>query len=133
MHKIYHGSCLCGEVTFAAEDVSDIWYCHCKQCQHLSGHIVAAAGVSQNNLEYAGDISWSPVSSQTESGHCTTCNSLMFWNKKDSGSISILIGNFADPVGLDVKGHIFVGEKPNYYKISDDLPQYDQYPEGGIR
>jgi len=42
--KIYTGRCLCGEVSFTAKDLSDIWYCHCKQCQHLTGLYIAAAG-----------------------------------------------------------------------------------------
>ena len=31
------------------------------------------------------------------------------------------------------KGHIYIEEKPAHYEITDGLPQYEGYPEGGTR
>jgi hypothetical protein len=36
------GRCLCEAVTYRAEGLADIWYCHCTQCRALSGRYLAA-------------------------------------------------------------------------------------------
>ena len=131
--KTYTGKCYCGAVTFEAKGLSDIWYCHCTQCQHLTGHYIAAAGVLRNNFSYTGNVVWSPISNASNGGHCSKCASYLFWDQKVRDNISILAGNLDDTNGLEVKGHIFVSEKKNYYQITDELPQFDTYPPKGTR
>lgn len=57
----------------------------------------------------------------------------MFWDSVGFDTISILAGNLDDTAGLDVKGHIFVSEKADYYEITDGLPQFDLSPPNGTR
>ena len=131
--KTYTGKCYCGDVTFEAKGLSDIWYCHCTQCQYLTGHAVAAAGVTKDNFSYTGDVTWSAISKNTKAGHCANCHSYLFWDYSSRPGISILVGNVDDTCGLEEKGHIFVSEKKNYFEITDGLPQYDAYPLDGTR
>lgn len=131
--KTYSGACHCGAVTYRAQDVSDIWYCHCKQCQHLTGYYIAAAGVKRENLTITGDVNWLPISETSKSGHCKACGSYMFWDSEGFNTVSILAGNLDDTAGLEVKGHIFVSEKADYYEITDGLPQFDLNPPNGTR
>lgn len=129
----YTGRCLCGEVTYRAVGLSDIWYCHCKQCQKLTGYYIAAAGTKRDNLEITGDVNWLPISERSNSGHCKFCGSYMFWDAHSFDTVSILAGSIDDTRGLAVKGHIYVSEKGDYYEINDDLPQYETYPPEGTR
>lgn len=129
----YTGRCQCGAVTYTAADLSDIWYCHCTQCQKLTGHHIAAAGTASDNLTISGDIKWSPISEKSQSGHCVTCNAYLFWRAHDRPTVSVLVGSLEDATGLEAKGHIYVAEKAAYYEITDGLPQYDFYPEGILR
>lgn len=131
--NIYTGSCQCGAVTYTALDLSDIWYCHCTQCQKLTGHHIAAAGTLNENLTVEGDVKWSPISEKSESGHCPTCNAYLFWRAHGRPTVSVLVGSVDDTAGLEAKGHIYVAEKADYYEITDGLPQYDFYPEGVLR
>ena len=131
--KTYNGRCYCGSVTFEAVGLSDIWYCHCTQCQHLTGLYIAAAGVERENLTIMGDVNWLRISDKSKSGHCMSCGSYMFWDEAARPTISVLAGNVTDTEGLEVKGHIFVAEKGDYYEITDGLPQYDYFPEDGTR
>ncbi len=39
-------------------------------------------------------------------------------------------GNLQGELGLKPDSHIFVGSKPSWYTISDDLPQHEAYPPG---
>ena len=127
------GSCLCGAVSYRAVGLSDIWYCHCKQCQKLTGRYIAAAGVKREKLEITGEVNWLPISEKSNSGHCKSCGSYMFWDAHSFDTVSILAGSIDDTQGLAVKGHIFVSEKGDYYEINDGLPQYETYPPDGTR
>lgn len=131
--KSYTGSCLCGAVSYRAVGLSDVWYCHCKQCQKLTGHFIAAAGVKRESLEISGEVNWLPISERSNSGHCKSCGSYMFWDCHSFDTVSILAGSIVDTQGLEVKGHIFTSEKGDYYEITDGLPQYDTYPPEGTR
>lgn len=131
--KTYHGQCLCGAVTFTAKNLSDIWYCHCKQCQHLTGLYIAAAGAKREDIVITGEVNWLPISDKSKSGHCAKCGSYMFWDEPARPTISVLAGSLADTTGLEVKGHIFVKDKGDYYDITDGLPQFDAFPPGGTR
>jgi hypothetical protein len=132
-HKTYSGACRCGQVRYQAIGLSDIWYCHCTQCQKLTGHHIAAAGTAKENLSIQGDIVWSAISDKSESGHCAHCHSYLFWRAHAKPTISVLVGSLDDASGLEAKGHVYVAEKANYYEINDGLPQYDGYPEGVLR
>lgn len=133
MTKTYTGSCLCGSVTFEATGLSDIWYCHCKQCQKLTGLYISAAGVPKESLKISGAINWLPISEKSQSGHCSDCGCYMFWDMHGRPVMSVLTGCIDDTSGLDVKGHIYVEEKPAHYEITDGLPQFKGYPEEGTR
>ena len=131
--KTYTGQCLCGDVTYTAIGLSDIWYCHCTQCQKLTGLYIAAAGVARENLEIKGPIQWLPISEKSNSGQCQKCGCYMFWDMPSRPTVSVLAGCIDDKAGLEIKGHIFVDEKPDFYEINDGLPQFATYPEGVLR
>ena len=131
--KTHTGQCYCGAVKFRAKDLSDIWYCHCTQCQHLTGLYIAAAGAKRENLTIEGDVNWLPISDTSKSGHCASCGSYMFWDMEGRDTVSLTAGNIDDTTGIEVKGHIYVSEKGDYYEITDGLPQYGTYPPEGTR
>jgi len=131
--KAYTGKCLCGAVSYRAIGLSDIWYCHCKQCQKLTGHFISAAGVRRDKLHITGEVNWLPISDDTRSGHCKSCGCYMFWDAAGRDNISVLTGCLDETDGLELKGHIFVEQKADYFEITDGLPQYSAYPPGGTR
>ena len=134
-HKktVHHGKCLCGDVRFTAYNLSDIWYCHCKQCQHLTGYYIAAAGCKREDLIIEGEVNWLAISELSRSGHCYSCGSYLFWDDASRDSMSITAGNIQGADEIEVKGHIFVEEKGAYYQITDGLPQYVGFPPQGTR
>lgn len=62
-----------------------------------------------------------------------SCGCYMFWDDAARDTVSILAGSVDDTAGLEVKGHIFVAEKGDYYEITDGLPQYEKFPPQGTR
>ena len=131
--KEYTGQCMCGDVSFTAKGLSDIWYCHCSQCRHLTGLYIAAAGVKRENLKISGDVNWLSISDKSNSGHCRSCGSYLFWDAHEFDTVSILAGSIDDTTGLEVKGHIYTADKGTFYEITDGLPQYEAYPPLGTR
>jgi hypothetical protein len=127
------GKCLCGAVSYRAEGLADIWYCHCRQCRRLTGHYLPACRTTRDKLSVSGEVVWALHSGQSEHGRCAACGSLLFWTTKGTAYVSVLPGSLEHTRGITVRGHIFVAEKGDYYEISDGLPQFERYPEQGLQ
>jgi hypothetical protein len=131
--EVHTGKCLCGAVTYRAEGLADIWYCHCTQCRALSGHFLAACRTDRAGLKTSGEVVWAHHSGASEHARCAKCGSLLFWATRASGHISVLPGSLDHSEGIRERGHIYVGEKGDYYEIADGLPQFTTYPEEGLQ
>ena len=44
----------------------------------------------------------------------------------------IIAGSLDGPTGLKTIGHIFVGEKPDFYEIVDGLPKFESSSNGEL-
>ncbi len=132
--NLHTGGCLCRAVRYETRGLADIWFCHCRQCRHLSGHYVAAAAVRREDLKIDGPLKWASFSATAEYAFCPSCGSPIFWRQFNAPTVSVFAGSLDDADGLAVKGHMFVKEKGDYYDIADDLPQFEGRPQGaGIR
>ena len=122
----YAGGCLCGKVRFTVDGPLDpVTYCHCGQCRRQSGHVLAATGapIATISIEGEGELTWFAASKEAERGFCRHCGSHMFWKPASGHRIAIMAGALDGPVALVQKRHIFVSDKPDWYEITDDLPQ----------
>ena len=124
------GSCECQSVVFELiGELRDVVFCHCSQCRKTSGHYWAATQVSKGNLNLikATSLSWYDSSDKARRGFCSVCGSSMFYERKGIDKISVSAGSLEIPTSLDRMRHIYVASKGDYYDISDDLPQFDEY------
>ena len=124
------GSCDCQGVVFELiGELRDVVFCHCSQCRKTSGHYWAATQVSKVNLNLikATSLSWYDSSDKARRGFCSVCGSSMFYERKGIDKISVSAGSLEIPTSLDRMRHIYVASKGDYYDISDDLPQFDEY------
>ena len=126
---VHTGRCHCGAVTYRAEGLADIWYCHCRQCRSLTGHYLAACRTERDRIAITGELRWTAVSADSSHGFCAACSSPLFWSNRTSPYLSVLPGSLDSTAGIAQRGHIFVAEKGDYYQIADGLPQYDRRPE----
>lgn len=123
------GGCLCGAVRFRTRgSLRDVIVCHCNQCQRWSGHIVAATAIDRDRLEVYDrkELRWYESTPGIRRGFCGLCGSSLFWDDSGSASISIMAGSLDQPSGLKTRAHIHVGDKGDYYRIADGLPQFPQ-------
>jgi hypothetical protein len=124
------GACLCGGVRFEVDGpLSDIIYCHCKQCRKTSGHYFASTSCAREHLTMTVDetLRWYQSSSDAQRGFCDRCGSSLFWSYKNAPSIAILAGSLDLPTGLRATAHIFVADASDYYSINDGLAQHADY------
>ena len=127
---IVKGSCECQGVVFELTgELRDVVFCHCSQCRKTSGHYWAATQVSKGNLNLikATSLSWYKSSDKARRGFCSVCGSSMFYERKGIDKISVSAGSLEIPTSLDRMRHIYVASKGDYYDISDDLPQFEEY------
>ena len=124
------GFCECQGVVFELiGELRDVVFCHCSQCRKTSGHYWAATQVSKGNLNLikATSLSWYDSSDKARRGFCSVCGSSMFYERKGIDKISVSAGSLEIPTSLDRMRHIYVASKGDYYDISDDLPQFEEY------
>ena len=88
---------------------------------------MAAAQADLDKLEISGEPKWYYVSEKSRHGFCPDCGSQMFWRNDDNQYLSITGGSLDDSSELEVKGHIFVKEKGDYYSIPEDELQYQTW------
>jgi hypothetical protein len=120
------GRCNCGAVSFVAIGPFRLAKaCHCKTCRRQSGHFVAATQIEKSGLSVAGaeGLTWFASTDHARRGFCRTCGAHLFWEPQNSDRVSIFMGCLDEPTGIRLRDHIFVGEKGDYYEITDGLPQ----------
>lgn len=123
MHK---GSCLCGAVRFEVEgELHPPDACHCTACRKHSGHYFASTDVPRSAVTVHGaeHVTWYQSSDKARRGFCSTCGSSLFWDPLHRDWTGIAMGAFDKPTGTNLRIHIFVAEKGDYYDIADGLPQ----------
>ncbi len=85
----------------------------------------------RDDLTIHGDdkVTWYRSSEKVQRGFCSLCGSTLFWNPTIDGYkfISIGMGAFESPTGVRLAKHTFVGDKGDYYDISDGVPQSQSY------
>jgi hypothetical protein len=129
------GSCLCGDVAY--ELCTGDWpikQCHCSRCRKARS---AAHGA--NLFADAAHFRWVrgkeqlrafkvPEAERFTHVFCARCGSGM---PREAGErVVVPAGSLdADP-GVGSREHIFVGSKAPWFEITDELPQYPEYPPG---
>ncbi len=124
--RTVHGHCLCGSVQYEVRGpLRPVVYCHCNMCRRSTGHFVAATACAREDLvlKSAASLQWFQSSAAARRGFCGQCGSNLFWEAVGEARISIMAGTLDVPTGLSAKGHIFVSEAGDYYRITDGLPQ----------
>lgn len=130
---MYHGSCLCGEVTFSiAGKINDIVCCHCSKCRKVQGSAFATNGnVDAKDFTFLSgedNLSHYPSSETQIKSFCKTCGSpILSKDTLDPENVRVRLGTIETDIAERPQAHIFVASKANWEKIPDNLPQYDEY------
>lgn len=120
--ELHRGSCLCGAVRYEVRGpLRSVIGCHCTQCRKQTGHYMAATAAKHEHFKIIKNegLRWYRSSDMAERGFCQVCGSTMFWQGQGRDYVAIAAGSVDGETGLSVAGHIFCGDKGDYYEIKD--------------
>ena len=129
------GGCFCGAVRYRVSGpLRGVVNCHCSQCQKLNGNFGAHSKALTTNLEITHDsgLCWFQITDNARRAFCKHCGSPLLWEAKGQSGTGIIAGSLDHSDDLETIRHIFVSEKPGYYEIGDDLPQYAESSDGAL-
>jgi hypothetical protein len=119
------GSCLCGANRFTLPGpAGEVTACHCTQCRKSSGHYSASFDAEEAALDWqARHVAEYVTPGGGQRGFCPDCGTSLYFRAADGG-LSVEAGMIDLPTGGHLRVHIFVGDKGDYYDLTDGLPQY---------
>ncbi len=127
------GICTCGRVRYEIQGtLQDLAYCHCSVCRRTLGAAFGtyARVVAERFTWVAGedDIKGYESSPTVFRCACGTCGSPLGARAEDGSLSWVTLGTVSGDPGVRPVAHIFVGSKARWYEITDDLPQFDEWP-----
>jgi hypothetical protein len=128
------GSCLCGAVRYEiAEPFEEMHHCHCSRCRKAHGAAFATfARTKRASLRFlAGEekLRHFRSSPAVQRSFCGSCGSNLL-GQFDAlpQAVWVAVGSLDDDPGMHPQAHIFVGSKASWHTITDELPQFLEYP-----
>ena len=116
------GSCLCGDVSFTAKNVSkSVGACHCSMCRKWGGGPLMAVDCGTDVI-FEGEeyISVFNSSKWAERGYCNRCGSHLFYRLKESKQHMMAAGLFDDNTMFKLDHQVFIDEKPDFYSFANE-------------
>ena len=131
--KMLAGGCYCGRVVYDVDDAFDYaLICHCSNCRRTTGSAFKPfAGIprARLSLTHGADQVLIYGDDLTNNTHCATCGSLLYSVVRNGKWVHVAMGTLIDTPSIRPSAHIFVGSKAPWHEITDDLPQYQEFPE----
>jgi hypothetical protein len=129
--SVLNGKCECGAVRYRVAD--EFLYaanCHCSNCRAATGTAFKAfAGIERDKLEVVDGGDSLLIVGEEDSNHtrCGVCGSLLFSVVREGAYVHVAMGSLVDAPSIRPTEHIFVGSKAQWFEITDDLPQFEEY------
>lgn len=127
------GSCLCGAVRWRMEGpYARMTNCHCSMCRKAHAAPFATYIRTDSDkfelLSGAESVTVYEASDNFKRRFCAHCGSVLWIGEGDQ--IGVAAGCLDDDPGIRPQHHIFTASKAPWHVIADDLPQFDEYPDG---
>jgi hypothetical protein len=111
-----------GRILYAAN-------CHCSNCRRTTGAAFKPfAGIEREKFGIVGDADRLMLfgDASGHDAHCKACGSLLYSLVRNGVFVHVAMGTLIDDPSIRPSKHIFVGSKAPWYRITDDLPQYEE-------
>ena len=129
MSETFHGTCLCGQVTFDVREPEALSFCHCTRCQRWSGG-ASSVSVEVEGANFEVTAGQELIKHFTEEGFtgvgfCSNCGSSLY--AFGDGKYYVSAGTLPG-LELQPQYHMMVAYKAPWDEISGDAPQYPEHP-----
>jgi hypothetical protein len=131
---ILTGRCLCGTVEYKVPDSFEYaMNCHCSACRRTTGSAFKPlAGIKRDQVHLTKGKSAVLTYGSLESSHdlhCGSCGSILYSVVREGAYIHVAMGTLVEEPTIRPSMHIFVGSKAKWHQITDDLPQFEEFPK----
>ena len=129
------GACLCGKVRYEIAGAPRFMYqCHCSRCRAATGAAFASnviVDTEKFRITAGKDVLTGFNSSPGKFRYfCSACGSPIYSHgEKTKHVVSVRTGTLRQDPGLRPAYHAFAAYKAPWDSISDDLPQFAEYPD----
>lgn len=135
---MYTGGCLCGGVQYEIfGELGSIQVCHCQQCRKAQGTAFATniPVKSENFNIIQGTELLKEFESPTTQGKfrvfCSNCGSPIISRLASLPEyVRVRAGSINEAIPSGIAFHAFVAHKANWWPITDDLPQHNEFAPG---
>lgn len=133
---MYKGSCLCGSVQYEINgDIGDGYYCHCQRCRKASGTAFASNALIRFTdfkliQGHAHFKTYHNEETGVERYFCSHCGSPILSKRLTTEGTAIRLGSLDTDLLKGPKAHIFVASKATWHEIRDELPCFQERPQG---
>jgi hypothetical protein len=127
------GHCFCGAVQIEVEDAFEYAaYCHCSRCRRRTGSAFTAfGGIATEKLRVTVGADQLALINESAEGYyclCRQCLSPLFALTRQRKYVHVQLGVLSDAPSRRPDHHIQVASKAPWHDITDDLPQYAEFP-----
>jgi len=129
------GSCLCGQVTFQADELSgSIGHCHCRTCQKAhSSAFSTTARVARKHFRWIRGVELLKhfESSPGKRRHfCSNCGSHLIAEWTDRPNVILRMGAVDTDPEKRPAGHIWMSHALSWLEYGSDLPKFSEGVDG---
>lgn len=120
--KAIPGSCLCGGVKFECDNTfEEFFYCHCKQCQKVTGSAHASnLYTSPDNIVWTAGIElirrYDMPNRIISSSFCNICGSPVPYVSKSGKALVVPVGTLEGTPNITPSANIFWAERNSWYE-----------------
>lgn len=122
MTSARQGHCVCGNVTFIAEQAKQsVGACHCSICRRWGGGPLLAIDCG-THVSFTGEqhISVFRSSEWADRGFCNGCGSHLFYRLRDNSQYIMPAGLFDNGDDLRFDHQVCIDSKPDYYRFANE-------------
>lgn len=128
-----NGRCFCGAVSFTVEDAfAYAFYCHCSRCRRRTGAACAAiGGIESEKVRIVHGDEHALKLDESAVGHvavCSKCCSPLYSTVSGGKMRHVPLGVLDEAPSKAPDHHIQVASKAAWHQITDDLPQFAEFP-----
>jgi hypothetical protein len=134
MSRVLSGGCLCGRVQYRITgDLFMAAYCHCSMCRKAHGSAFKPrALVRAEHFQWLQGEEWGADYRSSPGAHrtfCRNCGSPLIARSDEYPTMyNLALGTLDDDPGIRATEHWHVASKASWFEITDDLPQYPEFP-----
>ncbi|MDX6441861.1 MAG: hypothetical protein QOE43_1590 [Gaiellaceae bacterium] len=129
--RVLAGGCRCGAVRY---EVADAFVyaanCHCSGCRAATGSAFKPfAGIQREKLTITAGRDGLEIFGEEDLNdtRCAACGCFLFSVVREGAWVHVAMGSLIDAPSIRPTAHSFVGSKADWFEITDDLPQFDEY------